>query len=1290
MAFGIPGFGKQKEYDLWGLKKKGGLTEYEQELRPYLISETAKKGEEAFWQQPLEALIDIVNRPSNAVINMIKEAGSDDTLKYLATNKEFLTSYFDITKNLLAAFEVTKNILAAGGRGLAGEEKGTGKTLFFGGTDIGSKQFKGLFPQEAGSSLKNRFTVPVLSSLPLIGGLFRNTTGEDLIGVIGDIFFDPLTYIGVGAAKSSKSVAPTVAKKMQEMFLKGTGNTEMLSRFTKEGFKIEKYQKMILSGSTKQVEEARKYLTQFIDKKAMNRFVSQQYSQFLKEAKIMSPEQAQVKLYEQASRGTETLAPRMAEAFRGNRKGIVKALEELKKSGEFGDPGTIEKLLESVKGANAAEGDIAKAYEYVLKEGAGHVHASDMIQLADLPLHVSAGIDDLKKAAAETAKIGSPEYLASLTGLGTKQMTLFGIPIATWQGKHVIAKSWNALSEAVGNTKIGGRLKDAVWNTLNTGLVGVVRKALGFRAPYQEMIHQIQREKDTFFEHDARHGMLQVKSLFDKVDSNLETKIFNVMVEGEKAGTENIDQLFQMSSGKYGLTPEDIVKGKEIVTGLRSISKQMHDRELRNGILSDFFVNYLPDAKNTRAYGMRRPSKVTGSAVAGFQKKKMLPREDVIKSEVAKLQWLLGIDPDVARKMVVELNWSPTNMSLREMYMQRAIAHSQAMANKNMVDQFKLFGMKLGEVQPTAFAERLTRARGGKTKVSEQAIGQFEPEAINRNKDLYTFLNRKDANLEDFGLARSSDPRLAGYWFDKNIADVINKTLSMTGSDTALQKLKQLANNTAAYWRATAVFSPGFHIRNEASNMFQGFIEHGIAWFNPMLHTDSFIASGYQLFGEDFVRKFGFAKGFIARRLDKTYGGRTLREISEEMSKKGLVTKESLAFEASAAIKSMTKKKTISQNINMLSTEALPFRAMRGLGSVLESESKLASALIDIDSMAKQSGGLATEAMMEGAAINAKKIFYDYGDLTDFEKTILKNLIPFYTWTRKNLARQVDLMLHNQTYRAAIGKILAKQLPEDYEDLPGYMEEQAWTEEGETPEGLTRMSHPNLPYEDINKLPIMVGFDENGLPRIKMSTKETWDDLISMASPVIKTIAAAMTNRDVFRKKDLSGTSPAPRVMRLFAAAPITLQTVDALLKAMGYEPGLGATIGDKGELQIDAKIQYILEANFPLIQRIDQMGDSIATVLPQIEQVSEKLTGIKTGYDEVARRMKAMSFALGITQKDIDKDKEAEYAFREVLKKAEEELQKARKTQPGYEVRQEKYLRQARKRMRRLRTISG
>jgi hypothetical protein len=1278
MAFGVPGFGKQKEYDPWGLKKKGGLTEYEQELRPYLLQETAKKGEEAFWQQPLEALIDIVNRPANAIINMMKEAGSDETFKYLATNKDFLSSYFEITKRLLAA----------GGRGLSGEEKGTGKTLFFGGTDVGGRPYQGLFPQQQGSALKDKFTVPVLSSLPLLGGLFKNTTGEDLIGVLGDIFFDPLSYVGIGATKASKSVAPTVAKKMQEMFLKGAGNTEMLSKFTKAGFKVDKYQKMILSGSAKQIEEARKYLTRFVDKKAMNRFVSQQYSQFLKEARVMNPEEAQAKIFEQATQGAQTLAPRMAEAFQGNRKGIIRSLEELKKSGEFGNPQVIDELLSRVKNKSATKSEISEAYEYVLKEGTGHTPISDMLQLADLPSHVSAGIDILKESAAETARVGSPEYLQSLTGLGTKQVTIFGIPVATWQGKHAVAKSWNALSEAMGSTKIGGWLKDAVWNTLNTGLVGIVRKALGFRAPYQEMIHQIQRGKETFFEHDARQGMIQVKSLFEKVDSPLETKIFNVMVSGEKSGMENIDQLLSMHAKDF--STEELTKAKEIIIGLRNISKQMHDRELQNGILSNFFINYLPDAKNTRAYGMRRPSKVTGSAVAGFQKTKMLPREDVINSEVAKLQWLLGIDPDVARRMVVDLNWSPTNMSLREMYMQRAIAHSQAMANQNMVEQFKLFGMKLGEVQPTAFAERLVRARGGKTKMSEQTIGQFEPEAINRNKDLYTFLNRKDANLEDFGLSKSSDPRLAGYWFDKNIADVINKTLTMTGSDTALQTLKRLATNTASYWRATAVLSPGFHIRNEASNMFQGFIEHGMAWFNPMLHVDSFIASGYQLFGEDFVKKFGFAKGFIDRRLNKLYGGRTLKEISEEMSKKGLVTKESMAFEATAAIKSMTKKKTISQNVNMLSTEALPFRASRGLGSVLESESKLASALIDIDSMAKQSGGLATDAMMEGAAINAKKAFFDYGDLSDFEKNVLKNLIPFYTWTRKNLARQVDLMLHNQGYRTAIRKILSKQLPENYEDLPGYMEEQAWTEEGTTPEGLMRMFHPNLPYEDINKLPIMVGFHENGLPQIKMSTKETWDDLISMASPIIKTVVAAMANRDVFRKKDLSGTAPAPRVMRLFAAAPITLQIVDAILKATGYEPGLGATMGKDGELQIDAKIQYILEANFPLIQRLDQMGDSVATVLPQIEQASEKLTGFKTGYDAVAQRLKAMSFALGITQKDIDKDKESEYAFKETLKKAEEELQKARKTEPGYEIRQAKYLRQARERMRRLRAIGA
>jgi len=70
------------------------------------------------------------------------------------------------------------------------------------------------------------------------------------------------------------------------------------------------------------------------------------------------------------------------------------------------------------------------------------------------------------------------------------------------------------------------------------------------------------------------------------------------------------------------------------------------------------------------------------------------------------------------------------------------------------------------------------------------------------------------------------------------------------------------------------------------------------------------------------------------------------------------------------------------------------------VGTVIENNARLAHF------MDKLGRGLSPD----DAAQSVKKYLFDYSDLTAFEKQVMKRVMPFYTWTRKNVPLQLEML----------------------------------------------------------------------------------------------------------------------------------------------------------------------------------------------------------------------------------------------------------------------------------------
>lgn len=110
----------------------------------------------------------------------------------------------------------------------------------------------------------------------------------------------------------------------------------------------------------------------------------------------------------------------------------------------------------------------------------------------------------------------------------------------------------------------------------------------------------------------------------------------------------------------------------------------------------------------------------------------------------------------------------------------------------------------------------------------------------------------------------------------------------------------------------------------------------------------------------------------------------------------------------------------------------------------------------------------------EIAANSVRKYLFDYSDLTPFERDFMKMLIPFYTWSRKNIPLQIQALISDPgkyaKFPKAIGAIEA--LSSEWEDLPtpDYFQEMHAVRLPVRIEGQPTYINPNLPWQDLNRM----------------------------------------------------------------------------------------------------------------------------------------------------------------------------------------------------------------------------
>jgi len=246
------------------------------------------------------------------------------------------------------------------------------------------------------------------------------------------------------------------------------------------------------------------------------------------------------------------------------------------------------------------------------------------------------------------------------------------------------------------------------------------------------------------------------------------------------------------------------------------------------------------------------------------------------------------------------------------------------------------------------------------------------------------------------------------------------------------------------------------------------------------------------------------------------------------------------------------------------------------------------------------------------AAARTKQFLFDYQNLSNFEKLVMRRIIPFYTFTRKNLERQVRTLLTDPGRSATqlkgvntLGEVLAGGIltEEQRESLPEWVRDGLFV----------------LKAQDGKSIEILRNF---GTPLEQPFDMFQPQQFFGSISPLIRVPVEIGTGYSFFKGKPLSQITNATG----FKHAP------DILKDWIGYTEIKGTrSDGTKFEWSASlrpARMHVIL--NMPPTSRVFSFLQQVSSPdVSKASRVIQQLTGIRPqGFDlevESARREKEL-----------------------------------------------------------------
>ena len=269
------------------------------------------------------------------------------------------------------------------------------------------------------------------------------------------------------------------------------------------------------------------------------------------------------------------------------------------------------------------------------------------------------------------------------------------------------------------------------------------------------------------------------------------------------------------------------------------------------------------------------------------------------------------------------------------------------------------------------------------------------------------------------------------------VASMFSNIQKLTNKQFA-SSAERVIGDFNTFFKSWATATPGFHLRNSLSNTFQVIAAgvdltnalEGIKYYNAYWRANA--GRGRYISPEEFVAGLKNVSPVTRRNIRAALESIDDSGLIQDYLQAGKIGFSGKAVREGVPSRILARTGLISENRALLprvrQAAGLPLQASRTVGELVENTNRF---LFTFDGLVKGNS-------IEEALGRTNKYLFDYADLTKTDR-IIKQIIPFWIWTSRNLPLQLENLFTNPRLYANYNKVMdALAADEQDPNMPWY------------------------------------------------------------------------------------------------------------------------------------------------------------------------------------------------------------------------------------------------------------